>query len=96
MREARSRIRGPPSNEHILSKRTLMRTRLIEILLVLAVLLAVAVPVLRVIYGQSIRQWEREFFERIGINPELGWLLCGVIGFTLVVLRFRRKDRHGR
>jgi hypothetical protein len=73
-----------------------MRTRLIEVLLVLAIILVVAVPVLRVIYGQSIRQWEREFFERIGISPELGWILCGVIGFTLVVLRFRRRDRRGR
>ncbi len=73
-----------------------MRTRLIEILLVFAVILAVVVPVLRVIYGQSIRQWEREFFERIGINPELGWLLYGVAVVTLLVLRFRRRDRGDR
>jgi hypothetical protein len=73
-----------------------MRTRLIEILLVLAIILTVAVPVLRVVYGQSIRQWERAFFERIGINPELGWLLCGVATVTLLVLRFRRRDRRDR
>ena len=73
-----------------------MRTRLIEVLLVLAIVLVVAVPILRVIYGQSIRQWERESFERIGISPELGWLLCGVIGLTLVVLRFRRRNRQDR
>ena len=73
-----------------------MRTKVIEVLLVLAVILVVAVPVLRVIYGQSIRQWEREMFERIGISPGLGWILCGVIGFTLMVLRFRRRDGRRR
>lgn len=73
-----------------------MRTRLIEVLLVLGIVLVAAVPVLRIIYGQSIRQWERELFERIGIGPEFGWLLCAVIGFTLVVLLFRCRGRRAR
>ena len=73
-----------------------MRIKLIEVLLVAAIILTVAVPVLRVIYGQSIRQWERELFAHFGISPELGWILCGVVGFTLVLLRFRRSDRRGK
>ena len=73
-----------------------MRTRLIEGLLVFAILLAVAVPILRVIYGQAMRQWERDTLERFGISAELVWGLCGVLGFTLMVLRFRRRDSRGR
>jgi hypothetical protein len=70
-----------------------MRTKLIEVLLVLAIILVVAMPVLRVIYGQSERQWERETLERFGISPDLVWIVCGVLGVTLTVLRFRRKDK---
>ncbi|TAN37439.1 MAG: hypothetical protein EPN23_05460 [Verrucomicrobia bacterium] len=59
----------------------------------IVIILVVAAPILRVIYGQSIRQWERGIFEWLGINPKLGWILCGVLSFSLVVLRFRREDR---
>ena len=70
-----------------------MRTKLIEMLLVLAIILVVAKPVLLIIYGQSERQWERETMERFGISPDLVWMGCGVLGVTFAVLRFRRKDR---
>jgi hypothetical protein len=70
-----------------------MRTKLIEVLLVLAIILVVAVPVFRVIYGQTERQWERETLERFGISPDLVWAICGVLGVTLAVLRFRRRDK---
>ena len=68
-----------------------MRTRWMEVLLVVAIALAVAAPVLRFIYGRSWRQSERELFERFGINPELVWMLCA--GFALLYLCFRRRDR---
>jgi hypothetical protein len=70
-----------------------MRTKLIEALLVLAIILVVAMPILRIIYGQSERQWERETLERFGISPDLVWIVCGVLGVTLTVLRFRRKNK---
>ena len=70
-----------------------MRTKLMELFLVLAIILAVALPVLRVIYGQTERRWERETMERFGINPDLVWIFCGVLAVTLAVLRFRRKDK---
>jgi hypothetical protein len=73
-----------------------MRTKLIELLLVLAIIFVIAVPVLRVIFGQTERQWERETLQRFGISPDLVWILCAVLGVTLVVLRFRRKDRRDR
>jgi hypothetical protein len=73
-----------------------MRTKLIEVLLVLAIILVVAKPVLLIIYGQAERQWERETMERLGISPDLVWMVCGVLGVTLAVLRFRRKDRRDR
>jgi hypothetical protein len=73
-----------------------MRTKLIELLLVVAIIIVVAVPVLRVIFGQTERQWERETLQRFGISPDLVWILCAVLGVTLVVLRFRQKGRQDR
>ena len=70
-----------------------MRTKLIELLLVLVIIFVVAVPVLRVIFGQTERQWEREILERFGISPDFVWAVCGILGVTLAVLRFRRKDK---
>jgi hypothetical protein len=37
-----------------------MRTKLIRVLLVLGIIFVVGVPVLRVIFGQTERQWERD------------------------------------
>jgi hypothetical protein len=73
-----------------------MRTKLIRVLLVLAIIFVVAVPVLRVIFGQTERQWERETLQRFGICPDLIWILCAVLGVTFVVLRFRSRDRRDR
>jgi len=73
-----------------------MRTKLIEVLLVLAIILVVAMPVLRVIYGQSERQWERETLGRLGISPELIWILCGLLAVVFMVLRLCSRDKRGR
>jgi len=70
-----------------------MRTKLTEVSLVLAIILVVAFPVLRLIYGQSVRQWEHQTLERLGISPDLVWMLCGVVGVTIGILLFRRRDR---
>ena len=49
-----------------------MRTKLIRVLLVLGIIFVVGVPVLRVIFGQTERQWERETLQRFGICPDFG------------------------
>lgn len=68
----------------------------IEMLVVLAVILAVAVPVLRLNYGDAIRQRERALFEWLGINPAVGYGICGVLASALVYFRYRRSADRGK
>ncbi len=68
----------------------------VEVLLVLAILLTLVIPVLKVIYGQSMREWEREVLGRLGINPELGWMLGGVFTVAFMTLRSRSRERRGK
>ena len=69
--------------------RHFLRAHWIEGALVLAIIATLAMPVLRVIYGSRIREWERQTLEILGLRPELVWVACAALSIGLLVLRFR-------
>jgi hypothetical protein len=71
-------------------RQTKMKGRLIEAFLLFAIVLIVAVPVLKVVLGESVRAWERQTLDRVGMNAELTWALAAVVG----IMRLLRKNGH--
>jgi hypothetical protein len=69
------------------------KPRLIELLLIFAILLTLAAPVLKVIFGHSEREWEHKILTQMGISAELVWLLSAVVAVAFVVFRVYRTVR---
>jgi hypothetical protein len=61
------------------------RIRWIEILLVIGILLTIASPILRVIYGQKMRKAEERFVSHLGISDGVYFTIKIILAVFAIV-----------
>ena len=72
-----------------------------EVLLILAIVMLLVTPILRIKYGPTVREWQRRTVQQWGIPMPVYYGLTIPIGILLVYWRFKRaapkkQDDHGK
>ena len=69
----------------------------IEVLVILAIVVTIAVPVARVVFAAELRAFDDALFRSLGIDPGLGRFAAGVLALLgLLALALHRTIRRRR
>ena len=61
----------------------------IEVMLIVAIIMIIALPILRIIYGNEIREIESQFFDIIRVGEIGKFLILGILTFLALFFKFR-------
>lgn len=62
---------------------------LIEIMIVLAILLTIAIPIIRFYFADELRELENEFFKALGVGDFARFIILIVLAFVVIYFKFR-------
>lgn len=62
---------------------------LIEILIVLGIILTISIPIIKIVYGNELREFDSKIFNLLGIKGIWRFVILGVLGSIALYLKFK-------